>query len=143
MTLRKLVLALALSAAASAPALADTTDWTGFYVGATAGHADGSADVTTSAEYSASGYFSNTSTPAIATAGAGQVDPNGFAGGLSFGYNWQWDSVVFGLEADWSDLNAEDSRSDGAVYPCCAPTAFTVYETTSADDLKTLRARIG
>ncbi|MFT3806833.1 outer membrane protein [Arenimonas sp.] len=143
MTLRKLVLALALSAAASAPALADTTDWSGFYVGVTAGHADGSSDVTTSPAYSNSGYFSSTSTPAITAAGNGQVDPSGFAGGLTFGYNWQWDSVVLGLEADWTALNADDSRSDSAAYPCCAPTTFTVYEKTSADDLKTLRARIG
>lgn len=143
MTLRKLVLALALSAAASAPALADTTDWSGFYVGATAGHANGSADVTTSPAYSGSGYFSSSSTPAITSAGQGQVDPSGFAGGLNFGYNWQWDSIVFGLEADWSALNADDDRSATDVYPCCSPSTFTVYEKTSADDLKTLRARIG
>jgi outer membrane immunogenic protein len=143
MTLRKLALALALSAAASSPAFAATTDWTGFYVGATAGHADGSSDVTTTTVYSPSGYFSSTSVPPIAVAGEGQVDPSGFAGSLNAGYNWQSGPVVFGLEGDWSGLNADDSRNDGAVYPCCAPTAFNVYEATSADHLMTLRGRLG
>jgi outer membrane immunogenic protein len=143
MTLRKLSLALALSAAASAPAYADTTDWTGFYVGATAGNAQGSADVTTTAAYSPTGYFATSSTPAINAAGVGQVDPSGFAGGVDIGYNWQWDSIVFGIEGDWNGLNAEDSRTVVTPYPCCAPTAFGVYEKTSADNLITLRARLG
>jgi outer membrane immunogenic protein len=140
---QKLALALAIFAAASSPALANTADWTGFYVGGTAGHADGDSDVTTSVIYAPTGYFSTTSTPAITAAGAGQVDPSGSAFGLTAGYNWQWDSLVFGFEGDWSALNADDDRSESGIYPCCAPTGFNVYEKTSADDLVTLRARIG
>jgi len=143
MMLRKLAFALALSTAASTPAFAATTDWSGFYVGATAGHADGSADVTTTTVFSPTGYFATSSVPAITAAGDGQLDPSGFAGGVDIGYNWQWNSFVFGLEADWNGMNAEDSRIDGATYPCCAPTAFGVREKTTADNLETLRARIG
>jgi len=142
MTPRKLALALALFASASTPAFAGT-DWTGFYVGGTAGHADGSSDVTTTALYTSTGYFASSSTTAIDAAGAGQVDPSGSAFGLTFGYNWQSDALVFGLEGDWSGLNADDDRNQGAPYPCCTTTSFNVYEQTGVDNLITLRGRIG
>ena len=142
MKLRKLALAIALCAA-SAPAFAQSTDWAGLYLGVTAGHADGDSDVTTTVVDASDGYFATSSVAAIATAGAGQVDPSGTAYGATIGYNWQSDALVFGLEADWNALNVDNGRDDGAIYPCCAPTAFTIREQTSAEDLVTVRARIG
>ncbi|MEJ2379292.1 MAG: outer membrane beta-barrel protein [Pseudolabrys sp.] len=39
------------------------------------------------------------------------VDPEGWLGGVQIGYNWQRDSWVYGLEADfsWSDIEDSDS----------------------------------
>ena len=143
MMLRKLTLALALYGCAAGAALASDTDWNGFYAGVTAGQADGKSDVSTSTVYSATGYFAQTSVNAINAAGLGKVDPSGFAGGVTFGYNWERDGLLFGLEADWSSLNADDARAAGAAYPCCAPSVFALAQETKVDSLATLRARLG
>lgn len=141
---KKLAVAVALCACASgALAQSANTDWTGFYIGVNAGHANGSADVTTSTVYSGSGYFDTTSVPAIAAAGNGELSPSGFVGGVTGGYNWQHGAAVFGLEADYDSLNADDDRVAGSEYPCCASTSFSVMQTTKADDLFTLRGRVG
>jgi outer membrane immunogenic protein len=142
---RKLAAAVALYACAGGVAFAQSsgTDWTGFYLGGNVGHESGSSDVTTSTVFSPTGYFASSSVPAIATAGAGNLSPSGFTGGLTGGYNWQRGSVVFGLEADFDSLNSDDTRSATATYPCCAPTAFTVTERTKTSDLFTARGRLG
>jgi len=140
---KKLAVALALSACASGAFAQSSTDWNGFYIGVNAGHANGSSDVTTSTVYSGSGYFDATGIPAIAASGDGQVSPSGFVGGVTGGFNWQHGGAVFGLEADYDSLNADDSRSASATYPCCAPSAFTVTENTKASNLFTVRGRVG
>jgi outer membrane immunogenic protein len=137
------VLMLGLFGAGSALADSGNTNWEGLYAGAHAGYADGSSKVSTSTVFSSTGYFASSSVPAIATAGHGKVSPSSGLGGLDLGYNWQSDSIVFGLEVDWDALNAEDSRSATATYPCCAPTAFTVTERTKADSMWTARGRLG
>ena len=119
------------------------TDWTGFYVGVNAGQASGSSDVSTSTVYSPTGYFATTSPDAIGAAGLGSVDPSGFTGGLTAGYNWQSGSIVFGLEVDVNSLSVDDTRTATAVYPCCAPSEFTVTERTKANNLVTARGRLG
>lgn len=143
MMLRKLTLAIALYGCAAGAALASDTDWNGFYAGVTAGQADGNSNVATSTVYSATGYFAQTSVTAINAAGAGNVDPSGFAGGVTFGYNWHHDNLLFGIEADWSSLSADDARAAGAAYPCCTTTAFALAQETKVDDLATVRARLG
>ena len=140
---QKLALALAIFAAGSAPAFAQSTDWTGLYLGASVGHADGDSDVTTTVFDADDGYFASSSVTAIDAAGDGRIDPSGSAFGATLGYNWQSDALVFGLEGDWSALNVDDNRTVTATYPCCAPTGFGIYQQTSAEDLLTLRARIG
>jgi hypothetical protein len=140
---QKLALALAIFAAGSAPAFAQSTDWTGLYLGASVGHADGDSDVTTTVFDADDGYFASSSVTAIDAAGDGRIDPSGSAFGATLGYNWQSDALVFGLEGDWSALNVDDNRTVTATYPCCAPTGFGIYQQTSAEDLVTLRARIG
>ena len=142
MTPRKLALAIALCAA-SAPAFAQSTDWSGVYLGATAGHADGDSDVTTTVVDAVGGYFATSSVNEINAAGVGQVDPSGTAFGVTVGYNWQSDNLVFGLEGDWNALNVDDDRDETVAYSCCALTGFNLFQQTSADDLVTLRARIG
>jgi len=44
--------------------------------------------------------------PGIFNAASGQkIEPNGFTAGGQAGYNWQWESVVFGLEWDWRKIH--------------------------------------
>jgi outer membrane immunogenic protein len=68
----------------SAPA--PNYNWSGFYVGLTAGLA--------------SGDLSNSG-----------LEPAGFVGGLNAGANWQWGNVVFGLETDISYSGVDDGIS--------------------------------
>jgi outer membrane immunogenic protein len=143
MTFNKLALALALFGCTGAAFAQSGTDWTGFYVGANAGQANGTSDVTTTTVFSSTGYFATTSVPAINSAGDGSVSPDGFTGGVAAGYNWQHNAVVFGFEGDWNSLSADDSRTDGAAYPCCTTTSFTVSEKTKVSDFATLRGRLG
>jgi outer membrane immunogenic protein len=65
--------------------------WQGFYVGAHAGLANGSAD-TTSAVLST------------------QTDLSGALYGVQVGYNWQRDTMVFGLEGTWSAADIDGSN---------------------------------
>ena len=119
-------------------------NWTGFYIGANAGHGWGHAD-------SSVVYFGNALTLPTGFAMSDLAKPNGFIGGAQIGYNWQvsrdW---VFGLEADWqgSGQKAASSRpSQSYILPGVgAPIAAGTYQMTydaKIDWFGTARARIG
>ena len=126
-----------------APVMASSYNWTGFYVGANVGGQWGSADPTTSTVWTPTGYFAISSVPAIAAVGAQSVNSSSVTGGFTAGYNWQVNHAVFGLEGDINYFGFKGSATGSAVYPCCAPTAFTVSSQVSADWLATIRGRIG
>jgi outer membrane immunogenic protein len=146
------IAAVAPAAAADLPARAYTkapayidpaSNWTGFYVGLNAGGAWGHSDATTTTVFSPTGFFATTSPAAIAIAGAQRINNSGFTGGLTAGYNWQASNFVFGLESDFNYFGLRGSSRATAVYPCCAPTNFTVNSSVSSDWLITLRPRVG
>ena len=84
-------------------AQANATDWTGPYIGVHAGYGWGNADTTIdSLPLGAAGGF--------ATANAG-VKPKGGTGGAQAGYNWQDNSLVFGLEADISKTKMKQTTT--------------------------------
>lgn len=128
-----------------APAMAPGYDWTGFYVGGNVGGQWGSADATTTTVYdpSLAGYFAASSVTAINGVGSQRFNSSGVTGGLTAGYNWQVNNAVFGLEGDFNYFGFKGSTSGSALYPCCAPTGFTVSSSVSADWLATIRGRIG
>ena len=126
-----------------APPLAPMFSWTGFYVGANAGGGWGSSDPSTTTVFSPVGYFAATSVPAIATAGAQRINTTGATAGGQIGYNWQINQAVFGLEADFGYFGMKGSSTGGAIYPCCAPTSFTINSSVTTDWLFTARPRIG
>jgi outer membrane immunogenic protein len=82
----------------AADSIAPRYDWSGPYVGAFGGYAFGNSD--------ASGSLFDEGPATHLTFG---LDPDGFVAGLDAGYNWQIDSIVFGLEAEASYNFAEDS----------------------------------
>ncbi|WP_298241075.1 outer membrane protein [uncultured Bradyrhizobium sp.] len=126
-----------------APVMASAYNWTGFYVGGNLGGQWGSADPTTSTVYSPIGYFAVSSVPAINTVGAQSLNSSSVTGGLTAGYNWQVNHAVLGLEGDINYFGFKGSATGSALYPCCAPTGFTVSSQVSADWLATIRGRIG
>jgi outer membrane immunogenic protein len=130
--------------AARAPVVAPAYNWTGFYVGLNAGAAFGHADPHTSTIFDPAGYFATTSIPAINAIGNASVDGAGFTGGIQFGYNWQFNNnAVLGLETDFGYLGLNKSVSGTALYPCCAPTGFTINQSVKSTWLWTVRPRLG
>lgn len=104
--------------AAAAPA---PWTWTGFYVGINGGAAWNRA--TADVHDAAPSYASSTVTSTGGTFG-GQL-----------GYNWQWQNVVTGIEADWNWVDASGANN---------LTNFPGYQFTSKlSSLVTVRGRLG
>jgi outer membrane immunogenic protein len=126
-----------------APVMAPAYDWSGFYVGLNAGGAWTDSNPTTATIAPPAGYFATTSPGAIAIAGNQNINRSGFTGGVTAGYNWQAGAAVLGIETDFNYFGFKGSSSGTGIYPCCAPTGFTVNTSESADWLWTLRGRLG
>lgn len=125
-----------------APAVAAPYNWTGFYIGGTAGGAFGSFDPFTSTD--SENYLGPTGEPAVNAAGSSQsIKPTGFTGGFETGYNWQVSNFVVGLEGDVEYLGLRGSAATSGTYSCCAGTVFTVFSNASTTWLATARARAG
>jgi outer membrane immunogenic protein len=103
------------------PTVAPVYDWSGIYVGLNGGYGFGD---------------SNWTAPGIAP--TGNFDVNGGVIGGTIGYNFQWSSFVFGIEADldWADLKGNSSVA------ACGVGAGVTCETES-EWLGTVRARLG
>jgi outer membrane immunogenic protein len=130
--------------AAAAPPTTPTYNWTGFYIGGTAGGAWGSSDSSTSTTSIPGAEYDPTSLLAFNAAGIQSIKPRGFTGGFDAGYNRQPGSFVFGLEGDIESFRLEGSANSGPVlYPCCAPSTFMVTSDASTTWLATLRGRVG
>jgi outer membrane immunogenic protein len=86
-----------------APVAAPIFNWTGFYVGLTAGYGWG-----TTHQFAAA-----TSSPVY--------DWNGFVAGGTLGYNWQAGTFVLGVETDLSWSGMAGSRVDTGVGWSCGP----------------------
>ena len=127
------VTALALSAIAS-PAVAETTDWSGPYVGAYAGMNANETDVT--GNY----LISNTG-----TADAPGISGNALAAGGTLGYNVQVDdSFVIGLEGDFGTGAKRSNSIETSI--CMGPGSCTQFTNTWKSNpnwLATVRARAG
>lgn len=101
-----------------APYAMPVYNWSGPYVGVTAGY----------------GWGDSTHTDPTAGTTSGSFDVNGWLVGGTFGYNWQQGAGVFGLEADFSWSNVDGGNAGGTLV---APVR------TELDYLGTLRARAG
>ena len=125
------------------PMVAPAFSWTGFYVGVVGGGEWSHSDARTSTVFSPTGYFATSSVPAIGAVGAQHINASGGTFGGEAGYNWQVGSVVLGVETDFSWFGLKGTTAGGALYPCCAPTAFAVASTVETDWLFTFRPRVG
>ena len=101
--------------------------WTGLYVGATAGYAFGK-----SSQHDQVTTYTNTGL------GDGDYKPKGALGGVSAGYNWQSQALVYGLEGDLSLAGITGSSR------ACGVGAVPMHLCgTKADAVGTVRARGG
>ncbi len=118
--------------------------WTGFYVGGTAGGAWGRFATTSSTFNPGGGEFAPSSIAAFNAAGIQSIKPAGFTGGIEAGYNWQLGNVLLGVEGDLESFHLSGSANSGPlVYPCCAPSTFTVTSSARTNWLATVRGRLG
>lgn len=111
---------------APGPSGGSSPSWRGFYIGGNAGGVKGNSDAFTSTVFSPTGYFALSSVPAIAGVGHQLLSPRGFTGGGTGGYNYQTGYWVIGVEGDFNSMHVKDDFTGTALYPCCAPTNFTI-----------------
>ena len=131
---------------ANAAPVAAGNNWTGFYAGVNAGGAWNRFDTT------------NNFVAAVASLNAirnGLVatrlsdSKTGFTGGVQAGYNQQFDNVVFGVEADYSFLQAAEkiSANTGTAAQCENDPGITCVVTNKSKAgpnwMVTVRARLG
>jgi outer membrane immunogenic protein len=126
-----------------APAyVAPAAGWAGWYVGLNAGYAFGTSNLNTVVSRQGN-WFTVGEVAAIAAAGAGSASPKGFTGGIQLGYNWQWNRVVFGLEADANAFMLKGSASGTAPDPIILGNNYVIDQQIKTDWLATVRPRIG
>jgi len=140
--MKKYLLAGALVVASSSLALAadiepapePVYDWTGFYLGVNAGAAWNNSSVDDD-------FDQLNIDPALADQLEDEIegDQTEFTGGAQAGYNWQIDSIVLGVEADFNYLGFDQSSHINliGVAPLESKLSF------EADWFGTLRARLG
>jgi outer membrane immunogenic protein len=136
-----LSLSIVVSAAAAPPKM-PTYNWTGFYIGGTAGGTWGSFNPTSSTVTVPVGEI-NADVPAINAAGMQSIKPGGFTGGFEAGYNWQPSYLLFGLEGDIESFRLSGSASTGPVVYHGGVGTFTLTSNASTDWLATARGRLG
>ena len=76
-------------------------NWTGWYAGVNVGGVWGSTNTTANLNFA----------PEIAVAGTVNLRGSGFTAGGQLGYNWQFNNIVTGLEADIGYTSINASRS--------------------------------
>lgn len=131
-----------------APIVPAVHNWTGFYVGLNAGGAWSSGDANyTLPPFLATGAGTGPagdSGSAAAAVASTHVSDSGFTGGGQVGYNWQFNNVVLGLEADFNAMNLDNSATaTGLTTPGFPTWSNTVQTSINTDWLLTARPRIG
>ncbi len=134
------------------PPPAPACTWCGFYIGVNAGYAR-SDDNSVNSVGSLS-FTNPVITPAAGAAAAASAsaqipdgNANGFIGGGQIGYNFQYSSFVYGIEADIQGLSGKSSRTvSNSVGIAGFPGSninTTLTATNSVSWLGTLRGRLG
>jgi outer membrane immunogenic protein len=138
------MLAASVAALSLTPAAAVASDWSGFYVGGSAGYDWGSSETSV-----ALGGFYSTFAPAIRTELTGlyaqDMDPSGKSLGAHFGFNQQFGGgFVLGVEADYANLGANDEARKGPTNLTSSP--GNIYITRGSVDgrhMLAAKAKIG
>jgi outer membrane immunogenic protein len=147
--------ALAISIVASTASASDlglapaSFDWQGIYFGANLGAGINQSNLSDRYSYRGTGTIPAQTSGQIEQMGM-SFDPTdaAFTGGISTGYNWQYSSIVLGLEADinYFDSNSHKSRNvSGIVNSIFANDATSANQRLEASSewFGTIRGRLG
>ncbi len=128
----------------SANAVAAEGDWTGWHVGAHAGHGSGDsqADVALSGNWNVE---NQTLRDHVVSNWSTDLDPSGGAYGVQFGYDHQFaNGLVLGAELDYSQLRMDDARATGSTpVPAFPGLSYDFSNSIELDNMASLRARLG
>jgi outer membrane immunogenic protein len=113
-----------------APAAMPYYSWTGYYIGANVGYGVGQGDGTIS--YGGAGGV----TPGLFSFNS---QPAGVIAGGQAGYNWQFGSIVLGVE---TDIQGSAMRDNGSCFANCMPGSAASLD-QKLDWFGTTRARVG
>ena len=98
--------------------VADVYNWTGFYIGGNVGYSWGrSVDTSTLANGAGTVLFTSFDSTNL----------DGIVGGGQIGYNWQSQSLVWGLEADIQGTDEKGSRAFTCPTGICTPFVPIVF----------------
>jgi outer membrane immunogenic protein len=124
-----------------APVAATIYNWTGWFVGGNAGYGWGDAhdSMVLAGSWLTDGTGDNVP---VSARGNGQLNSNGFTGGIQAGYNYQTGQWVFGIEADANYLGAKEGFFSGA-FTAPSGDSYTVASSFESNWLVTLRPRLG
>ncbi len=137
-------------AMAPAPIFTQTAfSWTGFYVGLNAGAVFNSSNRCSGFRPVTAGGAAVVPFPGACGFGRGNDDAT-FTGGAQLGYNWQFGSLVAGVEADINLLSGK-RNTNGTIVAPPGSTAFPAFDGTYnlagargyGDYFGTVRARLG
>lgn len=121
--------------------------WQGFYVGGHLGWGEGNVDFRQDLNIFAVDAFGNVTDSDFNTFRSG-TNPDGIIGGVQGGYNWQWNALVLGIEADisFTDWDEKSVLFDSGVDPVAGliagESAFGTAS-TDIDFLASVRGRVG
>ncbi len=123
-------------------------NWTGFYIGGTAGAAWSKADVSLATVNGASPLYNSSQIPGLNAIGSPSISGSNAIFGGKIGYNQQWGSFVLGLEGDISSFRFNESATTtgnpfDVVLPPAVPNVANFNTNVSTTWLATARARIG
>ena len=125
----------------TAPVVADGFSWTGGYIGVNVGYGWGDFEHSVQTK-TPEGKSPLPGTPEseiayrILDQATYNSSPDGFIGGAQLGYNWQFDQLVVGVEADFQGGNIKGSVSGGA-------DSYGFNAESKIDWYGTARARLG
>lgn len=125
--LSRLLVSALFGCVVAGPALAADADWSGFYLGGSAGYAAGSSannlDIADGALTNCH-FCDNIIVPGptrdrliAQDAGSPNLKPRGFSGGLHAGYNWQAANWVYGAEIDFGAFRQRGANDNSFILP--------------------------
>ena len=98
---------------------APTRNWDGWYVGGQVGYSSSNMDFSQSLVGLTNFIYRNTvlEQPTSQLSALGKANPVGTGFGGFVGRNWQWDDLVFGVEANYKYINSLKGSSTSSVGP--------------------------
>ena len=131
--------------ASSTCSLAQSAQWSGFYIGGNVGKAWGKSNFVSTFGCPAGGgcFYSNpVNLEAVGLAGTGSANDDNWTGGGQVGFNWQSGVVVWGVEADFQSFSLGITRTVSGPFPANM-TSYNVTTGYNTDWLFTARGRLG